>query len=99
EPPPADGLFAGFWLSHVERDRTSAFFDLAAGWLAPGGRIALIDSLPDPRSGAVDHPTPAADRSVRRLDDGRQFDIVKVYRTIEEIASAIRAAGFVDVEV
>jgi SAM-dependent methyltransferase len=96
---PADALFAGFWLSHVERERTPAFLELAGHWLAPGGRIALIDSLPDPRSGAADHETPADDHSVRRLADGREFSIVKVYRTPAEIAGALAAAGFADVEV
>jgi SAM-dependent methyltransferase len=96
---PAGALFAGFWLSHVERARTAAFLELAGRWLAPGGRIALIDSLPDPRSGAVDHEPPADDRSVRRLDDGREFSIVKVYRSADEIATALADAGFRDVAV
>jgi SAM-dependent methyltransferase len=97
--PPAEALFAGCWLSHVERNRTAAFLDLVGRWLAPGGRIALIDSLPDPRSGAVDHEPPADDRSVRRLDDGREFTIVKVHRTADEIAAGLTAAGFRDIEV
>ena len=96
---PADALFAGFWLSHVERERTAGFLDLAARWLAPGGRIALIDSLPDPRSGAVDHPAPGGDRSVRRLHDGREFEIVKVHRSPDDIAEALAAAGFQHVAV
>jgi SAM-dependent methyltransferase len=99
EGEPADALFAGFWLSHVDRTRTAAFLDIAASWLAPGGRIALIDSLPDPRSGAVDHPIAADDRSVRRLADGREFTIVKVYRSADEIAAVLRVAGFDAVEV
>ena len=96
---PADALFGGFWLSHVERDRTAAFLDLAGRWLAPGGRLALIDSLPDPSSAAVDHPRPDGDRSVRRLNDGREFSIVKVYRTPDEVAAALEAAGYRDVAV
>jgi SAM-dependent methyltransferase len=99
EDPPADALFAGFWFSHVERHRTAEFLALAARWLAPGGRLALIDSLPDPRSGAVGRAEPRNDRAVRRLSDGREFTIVKVYRTPDEIARALAAAGFVDVEV
>jgi demethylmenaquinone methyltransferase/2-methoxy-6-polyprenyl-1,4-benzoquinol methylase len=99
EPPPADALFAGFWLSHVERHRTGAFLDLVGRWLVPGGRVALIDSLPDPRSGAVDHPPPVDDRSLRRLDDGREFTVVKVHRSPEEIAAALSAAGFTGVDV
>jgi SAM-dependent methyltransferase len=99
EGDPAGALFAGFWLSHVERDRTAAFLDLAARWLAPGGRIALIDSLPDPQSGAADHDPPADDRSVRRLADGRSFEIIKVYRTPAEIEAALNTAGFTAVDV
>jgi ubiquinone/menaquinone biosynthesis C-methylase UbiE len=98
-PAPADALFAGFWLSHVERERTATFAELAGRWLGPAGRLALIDSLPDPQSGAADHLPPAADRAIRRLDDGRAFDIVKVYRTPAEIEAALTAAGFVDVSV
>src|SRR5262245_26608773 len=64
-----DGLFCGFWLSHVERDRTASFLELARRWLKPGGQLAFIDSLPDPQSGAADHPRPENDTSFRRLDD------------------------------
>ncbi|MEA2519491.1 MAG: hypothetical protein QOF49_1571, partial [Chloroflexota bacterium] len=99
EGAPADAVFAGFWLSHVERARTVAFLEVAGRWLAPGGRIALIDSIPDPRSGAVDQPPPADDRSVRRLADGRQFTITKVFRSAHEIELALEAAGFVDMAV
>jgi demethylmenaquinone methyltransferase/2-methoxy-6-polyprenyl-1,4-benzoquinol methylase len=97
-PAPADALFAGFWLSHVERARTEAFLGLAARWLGRGGRIALIDSSADPQSGAVDHPAPAGDRAIRRLNDGREFEIVKVYRAPDEIAAGLRSAGFVEVD-
>jgi SAM-dependent methyltransferase len=93
------GLFAGFWLSHVERALLPAFLELVGRWLQPGGRFAFVDALPDPASGAADHPEPASDEVVRRLDDGREFRIVKVYRTAEEYAVALRDAGFVDVEV
>ena len=99
EGDPAGALFAGFWLSHVARERTADFLDLARRWLAPGGRLALIDSLPDPQSGAVDHLPATGDRSVRRLADGRDFTIVKVFRTPDEVAAALRGAGFDEVAV
>ena len=91
---PVDALFCGFWLSHVERARTAEFLGLARRWLKPGGVFAFIDSLPDPQSGAADHPTPSDDTSVRRLDDGREFTIVKVYREPAELEVALREAGF-----
>ena len=93
-----DGVFCGFWLSHVERARTADFLDLVRRWLKPGGRFAFIDSLPDPASGATDHPTNVGDTSLRRLDDGREFTIVKVYREPPELEAALREAGFVNVE-
>jgi len=94
-----DGVFCGFWLSHVERARTAEFLDLVRRWLKPGGTFAFIDSRPDPYSSAADHPAPADDLSVRRLDDGREFTIVKVYREPPELEVALRDAGFTAVEV
>jgi len=98
EGVPADALFAGFWLSHVARNRTAEFLELARRWLRPGGRLAMIDSLPDPHSGAADHPAPTGDLVVRRLDDGREFTILKVHRSPDEIAATLAAAGFEDVQ-
>jgi len=94
-----DGVFAGFWLSHVPRERLPEFLGLVRRWLKPGGRFACIDSLDDAASGAVDHPTPTGDRAVRRLDDGREFTIVKVFYEPGELATALTATGFVDVDV
>ena len=89
-----DGLFMGFWLSHVPRERLGEFLALCGRWLKPGGRIAFIDSLDDPASRAVDHPTPADDTAVRKLDDGREFTIVKVFHDPDELRQALSAAGF-----
>ena len=96
---PVDGLFMGFWLSHVPRARLGEFLALARRWLKPGGRFAAIDSLPDPASGAGDHPEPTDDLAVRRLADGREFTIVKAYHTPDELAAALIEAGFTDVDV
>jgi demethylmenaquinone methyltransferase/2-methoxy-6-polyprenyl-1,4-benzoquinol methylase len=94
-----DGLFLGFWLSHIPRERLSEFLGLCRRWLKPAGRLAFIDSLADPASGAADHPQPADDRAVRRLDDGREFTIVKVFYGPAELDRALAAAGFVDIDV
>ena len=91
---PVDAVFTGFWLSHVPRARLDAFLGIVRRWLKPGGTFAFIDSLPDPQSSAVDHPAPADDASVRRLADGREFTVVKVYYAPDELERALRAAGF-----
>ena len=85
---PVDAVYTGFWLSHVPRERLPAFLALVRRWLKPGGRFAFIDSPPDPRSSAADHPTPADDVSLRRLADGREFTIVKVYYRPDELTTA-----------
>jgi ubiquinone/menaquinone biosynthesis C-methylase UbiE len=100
EPDRAvDAVVLGFWLSHVERARTAAFLALARRWLKPGGSLAIIDSLPDPQSGAADHDPVVGDQATRRLEDGRQFTIVKVHRDPGELQAALEGAGFADIRV
>jgi demethylmenaquinone methyltransferase/2-methoxy-6-polyprenyl-1,4-benzoquinol methylase len=89
-----DAVFTGFWLSHVPRNRLDDFLALVRRWLKPGGTFAFIDSRFDLQSSAADHPIPADDRSVRRLDDGREFTIVKVYYEPGELEAALHRAGF-----
>ena len=95
---PVDAVFAGFWLSHVPDGRLAEFLGLVRRWLKPGGTFALIDSLPDPQSGAADHPPAAGGLARRRLDDGREFTIVKVHRPAPLLAAELQSAGFAGVE-
>jgi SAM-dependent methyltransferase len=94
-----DGLFTGFWLSHVPRHRLAEFLVIARAWLNPGGLFAFIDSRLDLESRPADHPEPVDDLSTRRLNDGREFTIPKVYWQPAELEAALRRAGFADVSV
>jgi SAM-dependent methyltransferase len=99
-----DAVFAGFWLSHVRRDRLDSFLALVRRWLRPGGTFAFIDSRRDTSSGAVDQPdTHEADEVAgiqrRRLADGREFRVVKVAYEPDELEAALLAAGFAAAEV
>jgi demethylmenaquinone methyltransferase/2-methoxy-6-polyprenyl-1,4-benzoquinol methylase len=95
-----DSVFTGFWLSHVRRDRLPQFLAIAKRWLKPGGLFAFIDSRPDPESGARDHPQVDEDEvALRRLADGREFHIPKVFYEPETLEAALRGAGFGEVEV
>jgi demethylmenaquinone methyltransferase/2-methoxy-6-polyprenyl-1,4-benzoquinol methylase len=94
-----DAVFVGFWLSHVPAERLAVFLALVRRWLRPSGLFAFIDSMPDPQSSAVDHPPPADGTSVRRLADGREFSIVKVFREPAALEAALSAAGFETVDV
>ena len=89
-----DAVFAGFWLSHVPRERLDSFLQLVRRWLKPDGMFAFIDSVLDPQSSAADHPATVDDASLRRLDDGREFTIVKVYYEPMALETALSGAGF-----
>jgi demethylmenaquinone methyltransferase/2-methoxy-6-polyprenyl-1,4-benzoquinol methylase len=101
EPDRAvDGLFAGFWLSHVTRARLPEFLGLIRRWLRPGGLFSFIDSREDSHSGAVDQPpSDEPDIARRRLADGREFRIPKVFYEPRELEHALLAAGFAAAEV
>ncbi len=89
-----DVVFCGFWISHVPRQRLVEFLAICGSWLKPTGLLALIDSRRDPDSGATDNAAPADDISTRRLADGREFTIPKIYYTPAELESALASAGF-----
>lgn len=75
-----DAIFFSFWLSHVPPGQFDAFWDSVRGALKPGGRAFFVDSLLEQSSTAQDHGL--LDRSGvvrRRLNDGREFEIVKVF--------------------
>jgi SAM-dependent methyltransferase len=88
-----DAVFFSFWLSHVPEERFAAFWDKVAAALAPGGAAYLIDSAFDPTSTAKDHVLQERDTGIvaRRLNDGREFRIVKLFW--EPQALAARLAG------
>jgi demethylmenaquinone methyltransferase/2-methoxy-6-polyprenyl-1,4-benzoquinol methylase len=94
-----EGLFTGFWISHIDRARIDEFFGLAMRWLEPGGVFAFIDSRQDPASGARDHLPPEDDVQIRRLNGGASFRVRKVFYEPADLESALRRAGFTEVDV
>jgi demethylmenaquinone methyltransferase/2-methoxy-6-polyprenyl-1,4-benzoquinol methylase len=64
--------------------------------LAPGGFAYVVDSAHDPTSTAANHPTPDRHAGIvtRRLDDGREFRIVKVFYEPAALDAKLRELGF-----
>ncbi len=91
-----DVVFFGFWLSHVPAERFAAFWELVGAALAPGGRVFFVDSLYTPESTARDHELrgPDAPRVTRRLKDGREFEIVKVFYEPHALTDRLAALGW-----
>jgi SAM-dependent methyltransferase len=91
-----DACVFAFWLSHVPDDRFAAFWASVARALRPGGRVFVIDSARSERSKARDHVMPDSSSSVerRRLDDGREFEVVKRYYEGDELTAQLAALGW-----
>jgi SAM-dependent methyltransferase len=74
-----DVCFFGFWLSHVPEDRFAEFWGKVRRAVGPEGRVFFVDSLRSGRASAVDHKLPeqSGETMLRRLADGREYQIVK----------------------
>lgn len=91
-----DAIFFGFWLSHVPPERFDAFWGLVRSALRPGGRAFFVDSLgaetPDEKGRRSRDPQDYT--TLRQVDDGREFRIVKVFYDPEELSSRLRDLGW-----
>jgi demethylmenaquinone methyltransferase/2-methoxy-6-polyprenyl-1,4-benzoquinol methylase len=84
-----DVVFFSFWLSHVPPHAFERFWHLVAECLAANGRVFFIDSLDDGRAGARDQTA-----TRRRLNDGREFQIVKIFYRPAELEARLRGLGW-----
>ena len=97
EPPGRfDAVVFTFWLSHVPVDRTQAFWDVVRRCLAPAGRVFFADSLYAPWATAIDHELEGPDGTsvTRRLNDGREFRIVKRFFDPGTLEEELRELGW-----
>ena len=90
-----DVVFFSFWLSHVPPGQFDAFWDIVKAALKPGGRAFFVDSLLEQSSTARDHGLLDQSGVVRRrLNDGREFDIVKVFYDPAELEHRLLQRGW-----
>ena len=94
-----DVVFFSFWLSHVPRSRFSDFWSFVRSCLAPGGRAFLIDNRNDAahRTRGIADPYVIrrdSDLELRRLHDGREFQVVEIFYEPEELQSLLRDEGW-----
>ena len=99
QPPQRyDFVFFGFWLSHVPTGAFIPFWSSVARALAPGGRVFFADSRNHPASReggyAAWAPESRPSRSRRRLRDGREFEIVKIFYRPDDLEVQLRAIGW-----
>ncbi len=90
-----DAIIFCFWISHIPTRLIDDFLSNVATMLVPGGTVFFVDSRREQRSTAVDHELPSRDEEVmtRRLDDGREFTIVKNFWPASVLEETCRRAG------
>jgi 2-polyprenyl-3-methyl-5-hydroxy-6-metoxy-1,4-benzoquinol methylase len=91
-----DLVFFAFWLSHVPPDRLDEFFSKIYRTVRSPGQVFLIDSRFSETSSANNHFF-RDDKEIyqkRKLNDGREFQIVKIYYQPEELIEKLELVGF-----
>jgi demethylmenaquinone methyltransferase/2-methoxy-6-polyprenyl-1,4-benzoquinol methylase len=95
QPPRRyDTVFFAFWLSHVPPTRLPDFWNTVAAALAPGSKAIFIDDGPAAAAYEevlANQPAPAV---LRRLDDGGQYRIVKVFHDAQTLTDDLTALGW-----
>lgn len=90
-----DAIFLGFFLSHVPDNLLDRVLQPVASALKPGGKLLFIDSRRESTSTSPDQPLPEEGEEVmvRRLNDGRTFRILKIFRDIPTMRAALARNG------
>lgn len=92
-----EGLVFCFWISHVPRDRLAGFLRTCRAALVDGATMFFLDGQRIQETTAVDQVLPSEEREVmlRRLNDGREFRIVKNFHEPDHL---VELAAQADIE-
>jgi ubiquinone/menaquinone biosynthesis C-methylase UbiE len=91
-----DLVLFGFWLSHVPPEKLDSFLAAVSRATKPGGKLFIVDSRPADTSGAKNHQAyePKSIHHVRKLNDGREFKIYKVFYEPASLREKLATFGF-----
>jgi SAM-dependent methyltransferase len=87
-----DCVFAGYFLSHVPRDRVVPFLASVVDRVGAGGRVLLIDNLYVDDSNLPITRTDADGNTyqTRQLDSGERFEVLKNFYDGDELERLVR---------
>lgn len=91
-----DLVFFSFWLSHVPAERLDGFLTTVSSVVKPSGHVFMIDSRLEPTSTAKDNPLREDEEIIRtrKLNDGREFKVVKMFYEPNDLHQYLARAGF-----
>ncbi|GAA4629786.1 hypothetical protein GCM10023196_052540 [Actinoallomurus vinaceus] len=89
QPPRRyDTVFFAFWLSHVPPARFAAFWTTVAAALAPHGKAVFVDE------GPAEAAREEVAATVRRLEDGSSYNIVKIFHDPDTLTTDLADLGW-----
>ncbi|MEH1942082.1 MAG: class I SAM-dependent methyltransferase [Nostoc sp.] len=89
-------VFFAFWLSHVPPKLLNLFLTKVYQSVRLGGQVFIIDSRFEPTSTAKNHIL-KDDGNIyksRKLNDGQEFQIVKIFYQPDELQDKLKQVGF-----
>jgi 2-polyprenyl-3-methyl-5-hydroxy-6-metoxy-1,4-benzoquinol methylase len=90
-----DFVFFSFWLSHVPKDQFVLFWQKVQKSLKPTGRVFFIDGLLNQASTGQNHaPLNQQGHTERKLNDGRTYNIVKVFYKQQQLQESLQRLGW-----
>jgi demethylmenaquinone methyltransferase/2-methoxy-6-polyprenyl-1,4-benzoquinol methylase len=91
-----DGVLFSFWISHVPLERLDDFLRSVRTMLRPGGKVFFVDGRRELTSTAINHQLPAQESqtSIRTLNNGKTFEIVKNFYVPNKLAAQCNRLGF-----
>lgn len=90
-----DMVFFGFWLSHVPQTKLDTFLNTVYQALKPDGRLFFIDSQ-KVQSGTSSRQSVATHNDIQKrvLNDGSQFEIIKIYYDTDQLTQTLHNHKF-----
>jgi 2-polyprenyl-3-methyl-5-hydroxy-6-metoxy-1,4-benzoquinol methylase len=91
-----DLVFFAFWLSHVPPKLLDSFLTKVYQSVRVGGQVFIIDSSFEPTSTANNHILEDDGNiyKTRKLNDGQEFQIVKIFYQPDELHDKLKKVGF-----
>lgn len=90
-----DAAFAGFWFSHVPKERRQEFLSGLHARLKPGARVILLDNryVENSSSPIVEHDANGNTFQTRSLKDGEKHRVLKNFPDEVELHSLLGGSG------
>ena len=91
-----DFVFFAFWLSHVPEEKFEPFWEMVSSALMPGGKFFFVDNLVSSQQTSKGSQSAQGSESAmtRRLNDGREFRIVKLYHKPATLQQRLEEMGW-----